>query len=863
LLERGIAMTATQSPPTILLSGKLIRADVEGAPIGAFDVIRDDVRLLSTIQPVDRVFVERTHTGYRGVLFSNERPHIFVLNGSGCVTKPLNDDIECAHYCQRLEDEERELTAQLDAKAADREMTLFNDAMDTSRLVLPRYGQSAAELEVGPVETKRVWGPEGPDPIERVPESYRKMMQGASISRMAGKDTKGVCGGGVVVNEAGKVLLVKPRNGHGGYDWTFPKGYPAKVDGGVLMQTAIREVREETGYRVFGHRYVGRFTHNDGGTCDYWHCDIDQSKAVGAFDEFETAAIRWVSVLEALELLNDDVDVKILTHANNLVSNLIIKGDTHSGTMVALQIPKAIAKTIALPGGEEPDDLHITLAYLGKGLSEPQKKAAISAVRKFAWSTSSIVATLGGVGRFSASGTSDGMDVVYLSVDSPQLTQIRPWLTEMLADAGLEVSQAHGFVPHVTLAYVKQEDKTPLQRIEPIEIKFKSIALVIASKPMVFLLDRRTYVRAKLGEMYGVDLNEEHDDAKKAIVKQPGKRGGKWHLDNKGHVQYGDKSEAKQGDEVSREPTPFPFERKPQVPGRFHSEATIGVVPLSKVIATQSYVTTAGLKKYAKAKRNKTSKATDLPLVYKTDDGRHYIADGHHRIVAAYKRGETEIQARIVNIGDPDNPVLKALPRLTDDQRDENAKRVGAKPGGASKKQMGANGKTRYSYPGEKGVQGKGGGESQPQQGDQGGEESGAPAQDVMPHPHTPPPLPEQSPIVADHPEKPSTDDVRGRDPQQTPAKHTLNVGELCAALSISREMLNQIVTRIRKQFGDHARSKFTSFMSTQMKDFVSEHGLDGDYFGLLFDVLTGKVPEGQPASSTADAVAVAKKPGA
>ena len=56
----------------VLLSGVPIRSDVEAAPVGIYDVIREDVRQISTVKPVDRIFIERSKMGYRGVLYSSD-----------------------------------------------------------------------------------------------------------------------------------------------------------------------------------------------------------------------------------------------------------------------------------------------------------------------------------------------------------------------------------------------------------------------------------------------------------------------------------------------------------------------------------------------------------------------------------------------------------------------------------------------------------------------------------------------------------------------------------------------------------------------------------------------------------------------
>jgi 8-oxo-dGTP pyrophosphatase MutT (NUDIX family) len=59
---------------------------------------------------------------------------------------------------------------------------------------------------------------------------------------------KKVAYGGVVMDCLGRVLLREPRNHFDGYVWTFPKGRPDP--GETPEQTALREVREETGQEV-------------------------------------------------------------------------------------------------------------------------------------------------------------------------------------------------------------------------------------------------------------------------------------------------------------------------------------------------------------------------------------------------------------------------------------------------------------------------------------------------------------------------------------------------------------------------------------------------------------------------------------
>lgn len=60
--------------------------------------------------------------------------------------------------------------------------------------------------------------------------------------------------GAVVIEDDGRVWLVSPSNGFGGYSATFPKG---RLDpGGTLQHTAVREVFEESGLVVRLEAYL-------------------------------------------------------------------------------------------------------------------------------------------------------------------------------------------------------------------------------------------------------------------------------------------------------------------------------------------------------------------------------------------------------------------------------------------------------------------------------------------------------------------------------------------------------------------------------------------------------------------------------
>jgi 8-oxo-dGTP diphosphatase len=111
--------------------------------------------------------------------------------------------------------------------------------------------------------------------------------------------------GGVLLDEDGRILLREPSNHFDGYHWTFSKGSPDA--GEHPMETALREVFEETGYRphVVGHLAKG-FTGSYMGTVNFYFVMVERSKANDDDNTYgwETCSLRWVEFKEAKRLIN-------------------------------------------------------------------------------------------------------------------------------------------------------------------------------------------------------------------------------------------------------------------------------------------------------------------------------------------------------------------------------------------------------------------------------------------------------------------------------------------------------------------------------------------------------------------------------
>ncbi len=151
--------------------------------------------------------------------------------------------------------------------------------------------------------------------------------------------------------------------------------------------------------------------------------------------------------------------------------------------MVAFYLDDALAQELAVAGGEAPEELHLTLAYLGvvdTDIPADKEHAVIDAVTAWARTVEPVMAGIGGVGFFNHG-------VTYASVDGATLPQIRQDLVEHLAAAGVSPASEYGFTPHVTLAYESRRDVDVPTR----ELQFTQVAVAFAGRRTVIDLTGR------------------------------------------------------------------------------------------------------------------------------------------------------------------------------------------------------------------------------------------------------------------------------------------------------------------------------------------------------------------------------------
>ena len=154
----------------------------------------------------------------------------------------------------------------------------------------------------------------------------------------------------------------------------------------------------------------------------------------------------------------------------------VLEKDAHTGVMVAYMLPQDVAEKLAVVGGEQPEDMHVTIAYFGKDLESWQVDKIRSACARLTRQISPLPGELGGTGHFPASESSEGREVTVALVDVPRLEMLRQRLLDDLAGNGIEPLRNHGYTPHITLKY-HDPGEGPGVQFQPIPITIGTLTV--------------------------------------------------------------------------------------------------------------------------------------------------------------------------------------------------------------------------------------------------------------------------------------------------------------------------------------------------------------------------------------------------
>lgn len=193
--------------------------------------------------------------------------------------------------------------------------------------------------------------------------------------------------------------------------------------------------------------------------------------------------------------------------------------------MLAFWLPAGIAKGLTVDGGTPADEMHLTLGYFGKvgtDITDEQVEMLHKCASAVGKAANPMKGILSGVGRFSASSTSDGKDVVYASVDVPGLSKFRHQLVDEIAKcSGIVKSEIHDYTPHVTLKYVGEDEATPVAKLARQEITFTHMVLAVGKERRLINLGEVEQPTTKCVDFIEVSKADADERRVTGVVLQP------------------------------------------------------------------------------------------------------------------------------------------------------------------------------------------------------------------------------------------------------------------------------------------------------------------------------------------------------
>lgn len=199
-----------------------------------------------------------------------------------------------------------------------------------------------------------------------------------------------------------------------------------------------------------------------------------------------------------------------------------IAAEVDGSLWVGYWLPEDVAAQIAIPGGIDPSELHLTLCYLGSGTDLPMDAAerVTDTVRAFSYKRQAFPVCINGAARFKGSGNSQGQDVIYAVVSGDSIHTLREELCFELASAGIvnPWGDFYGYTPHVTLAYVESGADMAAFMLPNVELMLDSLTVTTGKTPE----DRQTFpMRGPRYSAYGPIMMSEFMEPPKTIPVLP------------------------------------------------------------------------------------------------------------------------------------------------------------------------------------------------------------------------------------------------------------------------------------------------------------------------------------------------------
>lgn len=181
--------------------------------------------------------------------------------------------------------------------------------------------------------------------------------------------------------------------------------------------------------------------------------------------------------------------------ANAMAQRVGIRKDADGSLIVAWWLPGDLASALAIPGGVAPEDMHLTLLYLGD-VGEYDADAVLAVCKLFTMRHGPLAGAVGGMGTFVGSADED---IVVALADVPDLAWLRRCLLDDLAcHASLYVPEetGHGFIPHITLAYTPKGQATVSSLTESVPFQIDNLTVAAGNLRVGFAMQGAQLVEA-------------------------------------------------------------------------------------------------------------------------------------------------------------------------------------------------------------------------------------------------------------------------------------------------------------------------------------------------------------------------------
>jgi len=244
--------------------------------------------------------------------------------------------------------------------------------------------------------------------------------------------------------------------------WSIPSGAKGKDES--PEEGALREFREEMGAVPRGTTHHHTIASTDCGDWQFQTAVFDSPELFTprgrGETEHEVAGSGWFTPAEAAKLdlhpafaKSWDAVRKSAARRTAVTGHEISPG---SG-MIYLPVPPDLIDKV--PGGVD-DEPHITVVYLGKGLSDEAFGRALDAAATAARAHPPLAGLLKGTDTFEPSEASDQKVPAFVPAFVPGIERLRADLEHLSA------SEHKDYHPHVTLAYLERGDPVPPQHPE-------------------------------------------------------------------------------------------------------------------------------------------------------------------------------------------------------------------------------------------------------------------------------------------------------------------------------------------------------------------------------------------------------------